>query len=240
MVISTASIGLNVSSVSQAVTDLRRIAESAGGFVTDSFIEPIPRGRVVEGGVLAKAISRASLTMKVPSDQLDRTLAQTTSLGEIVSYSTNSRDVTDQFTDLTARLKNAQTVLEQYKEILKTARTTQDILSVQQRIDTVQEQIEVLTGQRNKIQNQVTYATIAIGLIEPQIIERPKVVEEDQGVLNRLLIQPFMVALAVAEILMRGLLILIVGLLPLYPIVGVGYIAYRKYSGKAKKNEEVS
>ncbi|MCS4537440.1 MAG: DUF4349 domain-containing protein, partial [Thaumarchaeota archaeon] len=45
MVISTASVGLNVSSVAQAVTDLRRIAESMGGFVTDSFIEPIPKGR---------------------------------------------------------------------------------------------------------------------------------------------------------------------------------------------------
>ena len=139
MVISTASVGLNVSSVAQAVTDLRRIAESMGGLVTDSFIEPIPKGRVVEGGMLAKSISRASLTMKVPSERLDKTLSQITSIGELVSYNTNSRDVTDQYTDLNARLKNAQTVLEQYKEILRTARTTQDILAVQQRIDTVQE-----------------------------------------------------------------------------------------------------
>ena len=50
-----------------------------------------------------------------------------------------------------------------------------------------------------QIQCQVTYATIAIGLIEPQIIEKPKVVEEDQGVLNGLLIQPFMVACGCRE-----------------------------------------
>jgi len=235
MVISTASVGLNVTSVAQAVTDLRRIAESMGGFVTDSFIEPIPKGRVVEGGMLAKSISRASLTMKVPSEQLDKTLSQITSLGELVSYNTNSRDVTDQYTDLNARLKNAQTVLEQYKEILRTARTTQDILAVQQRIDTVQEQIETLTGQINRIQNQVTYATIAVGLIEPQVIEKPKI-EEEQDVLSRLFVQPLMVALTVAEILIRGLLILIVGLLPLYPIVGVGYLAYRRYSSRQKRD----
>lgn len=234
MVISTASIGLNVSSVAQTVAELRRVAEASGGFVTDSFMEPIPRGRFVAEGVLVKPSSKASVTIRIPSDQLERTISQITSLGELMSYSTNSRDVTEQYVDLNARLKNQQAVLEQYKEILKSARLTSDILSVQQRIDYVQEQVEVLTAQIKRLQNQATYATIVISLIEPQIVEKPK--EEEQNLLDRLLVQPLMIALSLAEIEVRGLLILIVGLLPLYPIMGAGYIAYRKYSSRAKRD----
>lgn len=234
MVISTASIGLNVTSVALTVAELRRIAEVSGGFITDSFMEPIPKGMSVAEGVLIAPSARASVTMRVPSDQLDRTIAQITSLGKLISYATNSRDVTEQYVDLNARLKNQQAVLEQYKEILKSARLTSDILAVQQRIDYVQEQIEVLTAQIKRLQNQSTYSTIVISLIEPQIVEKPK--KEEQNLLDRLLIQPLTIAFSLAEIEVRGLLILIVGLLPLYPIMGAGYIAYRKHSGRAKRD----
>ncbi len=234
MVISTASIGLNVSSVSQAVADLRRIVESLGGFVTDSFVEPIPRGRFVENGILLAPTSRASVTMRIPSDQLDRALTQILALGERISYNTNSRDVTEQHVDIAARLKNQQTVLAQYKEILSRANTVTEILNVQQRIDYVQEQIEVLTAQVKRLENQASFATITVGLVEPQVVEKPK--KEEQNLLDRLLIQPLAIALSLAEIEVRGLLILIVGLLPLYPIMGAGYIAYRKYSSRAKKD----
>ena len=234
MVVSTASIGLNVTSVAQAVAELRRIAEASGGFVTDSFMEPIPKGMFVAEGVLIAPSARASVTIRTPSDMLDRTISEITSLGKLISYTTNSRDVSEQYVDLSARLKNQQAVLDQYKEILKSARITSDILAVQQRIDYVQEQIEVLTAQIKRLQNQATYATIVISLIEPQKVEKPK--REEQNLLDRLLVQPLSIALSLAEIEVRGLLILIVGLLPLYPIMGAGYIAYRKYSSRAKRD----
>jgi len=232
MVISTASIGLNVTSVGQATVEIRRIANSLGGFVTDSYVEPLPRGRVAERGILLEPSSRASFTLRIPADQLDRAISQLAALGELISFSTNSRDVTEQYVDASARLKNFDSVLAQYKEILKTARTAQDILAVQQRIDQVQEQIEVLTAQLKRLDSQVSMATITVSLIEPQIVEKPK--NEEPSLLDRLLLEPLLVALSVAEILARGLLILIVGLLPVYPLVGVAYIVYRRFSRQKK------
>ena len=234
MVISTASIGLNVTSVAQIAGEIRRIADSLGGFVTDSYVEPIPRGRTVEKGVLLQPSSRASFTLRIPSDQLDRAISKITALGELISFSTNSRDVTEQYVDVTARLKNFNSVLGQYKEILKTARTAQEILAVQQRIDQVQEQIEVLTAQLKRLESQVSMATVTVSLIEPQVVDKPK--SEDRSLLDRLLLEPLLVALSVAEILARGLLILIVGLLPVYPLVGAGYIAYKRLSKQKRDN----
>ena len=233
MVVSTASIGINVTSVTRAVGELRRIADGFGGFVTDSFIEPLPRGKYVERGVLAQPSSRASVTMRVPSDQLDRAVSQISSLGELISFSTTSRDVTEQFVDLNARLKNLQAVLEQYKEIMKSAKTTTDIITIQQRIDAVQEQIEVITAQLKRLQTQTSLATITVSLIEPEIVVGKA--KEEPALLERLLLQPLSIALTVAEVTVRGLLMLVVGLSPLYPIAGVGYIAYRKYSHRTQK-----
>jgi hypothetical protein len=234
MVISTSSIGLNVTSVSQASAEIRRIADSLGGFVTDSYIEPIPRGKFVESGMLLEPLSRASLTLRIPAEQLDRATSQIMSLGKLISFSTNSRDVTEQYVDVSARLKNLHSVLEQYKQILMTAKTTQEILAVQQRIDQVQEQIEVLTAQMKRLESQVSMATVTVSLIEPQIVEKPK--NEEPSLFERLLLEPLLVALSVAEILARGLLILIVGLLPVYPLAGLGYMAYRRFSRQKRDN----
>ncbi|MBM3897346.1 MAG: DUF4349 domain-containing protein [Thaumarchaeota archaeon] len=234
MVISTSSIGLNVTSVSQASAEIRRIVDSLGGFVTDSYIEPIPRGKFVESGMLLEPSSRASLTLRIPAERLDRATFQIMSLGKLISFSTNSRDVTEQYIDVSARLENFNSVLEQYKQILITAKTTQEILAVQQRIDQVQEQIEVLTAQMKRLESQVSMATVTVSLIEPQIIERPK--NGEPSLLERLLLEPLLVALSVAEILARGLLILIVGLLPVYPLAGLGYVAYRRLGRQKRDN----
>lgn len=235
MVVSTVSIGLNVTNVTSTVLELRRIAEGLGGFVTESYIEPLPRWKFVERGLLAEPTSRASVTMRIPSDQLDRAISQISSLGKLISFSTTSRDVSEQFVDLNARLKNLQAVLEQYKEIMKGAKTTTDIIAIQQRIDIVQVQVEVTTAQLKRLQTQSSFTAVTVILIEPEVvIEKPK--KEEPTLLDRLLLQPLAVALTIAEITVRGLLILIVGLSPLYPIMGFGYIAYRKYSQRQKRD----
>lgn len=238
MVVTTASVKINVTSVNQAVADIRRIAESMDGFVTDSSIEPIPKGRFVGGGVLIQPSVRATLTIRVPSNQLDRVISQISSLGELLSLSTNSRDVTEQYSDTNARLKNAQAALEQYKEIMKTAKTTADVLQTQQRIDAVQEQVEVLTAQIKRLQNQVSLATITVSLVEPQIVEKPK--DEGGTLLDRLLLEPLLIALSFAEIVFRGVIILVVGLFPVYTIGGVGYFTYKRLWKKPKRDNQKS
>jgi hypothetical protein len=238
MVVTTASVKINVTSVNEGVANLRRIVESMDGFVTDSSIEPIPKGRFVGGGILIQPSVRATLTIRVPSNQLDRVISQISSLGELLSLSTNSRDVTEQYSDTNARLKNAQAALEQYKEIMKTAKTTADVLQTQQRIDAVQEQIEVLTAQIKRLQNQVSLATITVSLVEPQIVEKSE--DEDGTLLDRLLLEPLLIALSFAEIVFRGVIILVVGLFPVYTIGGVGYFTYKRLWKKPKRDNQKS
>jgi len=72
----------------------------------------------------------------------------------------NAEDVTEEFVDITARLKSKKDAMIQYETILKKAYTINDILEVQQYIRTLQEEIESLEGRLKYLSNKVELSTI--------------------------------------------------------------------------------
>ncbi|HNW91095.1 MAG TPA: DUF4349 domain-containing protein [Bacteroidales bacterium] len=72
----------------------------------------------------------------------------------------NAEDVTEEFVDITARLKSKKDAMMQYETILKKAYTINDILEVQQYIRTLQEEIESLEGRLKYMSNKVELSTI--------------------------------------------------------------------------------
>jgi len=72
----------------------------------------------------------------------------------------NAEDVTEEFVDVTARLKSKKDAMIQYETILKKAYTINDILEVQQYIRTLQEEIESLEGRLKYLNNKVELSTI--------------------------------------------------------------------------------
>jgi hypothetical protein len=83
-----------------------------------------------------------------------------------VSSSTSSKDVTGEYVDLEARVKALKTTRNTYLTLLSKAATIGDTLSVQQRIDDVQTQIEQLEGQRALLADQSDLATLQVQVSE--------------------------------------------------------------------------
>lgn len=239
LVIFTANMDMNVTNVRGAIQDLQGTAYSLGGYVSDSYINPIPAGSWTEKGVLAKQAFDASVTLRIPSANFNDALNRISSLGDVISMTTSSKDVTDQYVDLQARTKNLENVLEQYRSILKNATKTNDILDVQSRIDNIQEQIERLKAQLAQTEKQTSFALITIHLVEPFVVKSAEKVIDDpeKDTLERAFTDVVNMATSIAQAEARGLMTLTVGLLPVYPILAVGYVVYRKFV--AKKNKEV-
>jgi hypothetical protein len=239
LVIFTANMDMNVTSVRGAIQDLQGISYSLGGYVSDSYINPIPAGSWTEKGILAKQSFDTSVTLRIPSSNFNDALNRISSLGDVISMTTSSKDVTDQYVDLQARTKNLENVLEQYRNILKNATKTSDILDVQSRIDNIQEQIERLKAQLAQTEKQTSFALITIHLVEPLVVKsdgRP-IDQPEKDTLERAFTDVVNMATSIAQAEARGLMTLTVGLLPVYPILAVGYVVYRKFV--AKKNKEV-
>lgn len=74
LVIFTAKTDVNVTSVRQAIQDLQGIAYALGGYVSDSYVNPIPAGSMTDRGILAKQAFDASVTLRIPSQNFNAVL----------------------------------------------------------------------------------------------------------------------------------------------------------------------
>ncbi len=239
LVIYTASIGLNVSSVQLALPQIQQIAASQGGYIGRTDLQPIPKGVYIAGKEVKEQGFTATITVLIPANRYGEAQTQIMKLGKVDYYSLSTQDVTDQAVDLEARLKNAQNVLNQYNDILTKASRIEDILNIQSRIDNTQERIEVLKAQTQNLQKQVSYATITLTLKEPlQFKEATAETKPLQNPYTAALQDSLILAASALTFEATGIIFLTVGLFPIWILLGVGYVAYRKVSLGRKESKQ--
>lgn len=107
------------------------------------------------------------ITIWVPSDNFDKALL---AIKEGALRVNNERilvsDVSAQFVDLEARLKNMRATEAQYLEIMKRSGSIPDVLSVTRELSQTRQSIEQLQGQLNYLSRQVALSSIHITLTE--------------------------------------------------------------------------
>jgi hypothetical protein len=86
--------------------------------------------------------------------------------GEVLYKEIQSRDVTDQFIDLESRLDTKKNYLVRYKELLNKAKDVKEILEIEEKIRTLEEEIDSTTGRLRYLINQVDYSTLDLTLSE--------------------------------------------------------------------------
>ena len=116
----------------------------------------------------------ASITIRVPADAYDNVLAQLDGVGKFDSQSSMTSDVTEEFTDLEARLRNLEATEARYLELLQKATTIPDILTLQDRINAVRLEIERVQGRMNLLNDLTEMATIVVQLRPAGAVEPPE------------------------------------------------------------------
>jgi hypothetical protein len=151
-IIRNGSLDLLVNDVGQSITKIGSIATGVGGFVEKST-------QTNSGG------HSASVTARVPAARLDQVVAQIKGLATSVDReSLEARDVTREYIDLDARLRNAQAEEAQYLLILKRATTIKDTLDVTEKLSDVRGRVEQLQGEMKYLSSQIDMSTLEISL----------------------------------------------------------------------------
>lgn len=155
-IIFTAGITLSVEDVQASFNEVSRLAVSTGGFVEKSSFANAGEDRD----------RAASLTIRVPASTYQDTLSDLRGLrgGSVKTESSRSNEVTDQYTDLQSRLRNLERTEQQYLGLLEQAKTIPDILTVQDRLDSVRLQVEQIQGRLKVLDDQTDLATIDVTL----------------------------------------------------------------------------
>lgn len=109
----------------------------------------------------------AQLVARIPSAKLDDTLDDVEALGSVQSLSTTSNDVTQQTTDLDARITSLQSSVDRLRQLIGSATSTTDLIAIETALSEREANLESLTAQRDYLSDQVDYATITISFTTP-------------------------------------------------------------------------
>lgn len=203
--------------------ELRSIAADLGGYVAsgESHIEEYDDDRYAVGW----------FTLRIPSNRFEDAVARVEGLGERVSSSLSSQDVTEEYVDLEGRLSYWEQQEVFYTKLLNEAQTIDDLVAVQLQMQDVLLNIEQLEGRLRYLDGRTSFATLTVGLTEvPDVIAPPPVEPTTEpGPIERAFDQAGEVLLAtVAFLIVAAAVVIPLGILALIAWLIVRLFAPRR------------
>lgn len=161
-VIKTAYIELEieVGKFESTMFGLTNLAEQNGGFVSNSQSYSDSEGKMTSGYI----------TIRIPSNKYNSALNRVKEMGTVKSTSSSGQDVTQEYTDLESRLRNYEAQEEVLLDLMKESKKVSDSLEVQRELSNVQEQIEIIKGRMQYLDDMVSFSTIDVYFHEPEPI----------------------------------------------------------------------
>ncbi|HEX5415509.1 MAG TPA: DUF4349 domain-containing protein [Chloroflexota bacterium] len=162
MVVRNGQIALQVKDVGGSVAAITQLAEANGGYVRSSQIDTVQRDD--------QDVPEGRVTIAVRADSYDAVMGRLRGMAtKVDSESSTAQDVTDQYVDLDANLRNLQASEDQLLKLMDKAQTVNDILAVQQQLTTVRGQIQQLQAQKQLLDRQIALSTIQVTLQPPPV-----------------------------------------------------------------------
>ncbi len=107
-----------------------------------------------------------NITIRVSSANFENLMKELSKIGFVENQSQSSQDVSEEFVDITARLKSKREVENRYTEILKDAKTISEILEIEEKLRVIREEIEAREGRLRYLKDQVSLSTINLTLTQ--------------------------------------------------------------------------
>ena len=161
-IIRNATLTIEVASPTETQRKIFSAAESHGGFVvTSEMTQQTSEDK-------SKPVMSVNLVVRVPALQFDQVMEEIRGVAtRVVQEKRTGQDVTEEFIDLEARMKNQKALEAQFLEIMKRAGKVEDALEVQTQLADVRTEIEKLEGRKRFLQNQASLSTINVTLQTP-------------------------------------------------------------------------
>jgi hypothetical protein len=217
MVIYNGYVSVETGDIAGTLDRIRSLAERNGGYVAGTSRSTIG------------SQATADITIRIPQDKFRTSIQEIETYGKVLDERTTSEDVTERYIDLKARLKNLQIEEQSLSELLTKAKTVDEILRVEQELARVRGEIDSLQGQINYLERNVAMSLITVNLREPPPPFTPPGMDWNET---------FEIALRGLFGVTRGLIVLVVSILPLIVIIGIpAYYLTKRKKAKAQSKE---
>ena len=243
-VVRNGGLSIRVEDAAWSADEIDRIATRLGGFtasrdISDQQMYPLPMMQNVRDESSAKGATSGNMrsgtvVIKVPSEKFDEAVSAIRGIASVVlNESSSASDVTAQFADLEARIKNKHAEEEAFTKILNTTSgKVSDVLEVTRELSRVRGEIEQLETEKKYMESQTDMASITISLSEDARVGtttntwRPW--QTVKGAVNRLMVQFQNFVDGVIYFAVSIFPFLLLYLFAAYILYRVGRMAYRK------------
>jgi hypothetical protein len=163
-IIKTADIEVEVGKedVDDAVQDAIALAERHGGFVLSTTLDQDKK-------------ASATVAIRVPSEEFESALGDLKGVGKLLSETVQGRDVSEEFVDLQARLRNLEAQETVLLRLYDRAQSVADTIRIQREVQDVQLEIERHRGRLRFLEDRTSLSTIGVRFTEVGAAPKPDV-----------------------------------------------------------------
>ncbi len=226
MIVRSADIALVVKDTEDSVARIKSIVSDLDGYVVDMRLWR------------DQDQLRGTITVRVPAASLDQALNEFKALAvKVERESGGSQDVTEEYSDLGAQLRNLEATEQELLELLATVRErtgkAEDILAVHRELTQIRGQIEQLKGRMQYLERTAALSAVTIELT-PDVLAAPITVggwrpSETVSRALRALVQTLRVLVDAA--IWLALYALPVAVVILIPVAAVWFLLRRRKKG---------
>lgn len=153
--IKNAFLTMNSENIDESIVRLESLASKYNGALDQRDVSFLNNTRKV-----------ATIKVRIPSESFEDSLREIKSIARVTQESVTTQDVTQEFVDLQAQLRNKQAQEEQIREFFDRAEDVKDLLAIEQSLSRVRGEIEVLEGRLNYLESKTSFSFISLTITE--------------------------------------------------------------------------
>lgn len=111
----------------------------------------------------------ARLELRIPKDRLSAVMDELASLGKVTSREIEVEDVTGQWVDLQAKLKNMRALRDRLRTLLSKAQNVKEMLEVEKELARVQSDLDSLEGRLKAMSKHNTYSKLTLSIRQKSV-----------------------------------------------------------------------
>ncbi|MBQ6335113.1 MAG: DUF4349 domain-containing protein [Erysipelotrichaceae bacterium] len=108
-------------------------------------------------------------TIRIPADRYSQFLEEIKTSGNATYYAEETKDITDTYTDIEARLTSLKAQEAKVLEFYDKAETIEDLMSVEERLSNIRYEIEYYEAQIKNYDLLVSYSTLNLSVSETKV-----------------------------------------------------------------------
>ena len=153
MIVRTADLSMVVTDITKTISQMTQLANNNNGYVV-----------LANQTSTDKSISGV-ISIRIPAVQFESTMSALRAMAvKVTSENVSASDVSQEYTDLSSKLRNLETAEAQLAAIMQKAEKVEDVLAVENQLTTTQQDIEVTKGRMQYLEQTTAMSLITVNL----------------------------------------------------------------------------